>query len=143
LSQPEAPEGCGNGIATAPFNSIRSRPEQAQLPFLPEGAEPPLLRCCCAVAAARKRLTGIATRDRGEIEGLVEALLVELEPAAERLARAAAPGTPLFAFDDTWRQAEEIGALSRMPLHDGQRLDRVTGPSAGAAGAVVVLQRGE
>src|SRR5207245_10084918 len=71
-------------------------------------------------------------------------VLLELEPAAERPARAAAPRQALFSFDDAGRLAVQVCALLLRPRSaHGQRLQRVAGLQAGAAAGEVALERGE
>ena len=88
-------------------------------------------------------LPGIAARDGRAVEGRVEPLLVHVEPAAKRLARAAAPRAALDTLDDPRRLADDHRALARAAFEDGQRLERIARLDAGAADAVVPLQRGE
>ena len=57
-----------------------------------------------------ERATRIAPRDRRAVERRVERVLVEPEPAAQRLAGAAAPGPALLALDHARRLAEEVRA---------------------------------
>ena len=71
------------------------RPQETQLPLAPERAEPLLARRRRAVAAAGRGATGIAARHRRAVERRVERVLVELEPAAQRLPGPAAPRAPL------------------------------------------------
>src|SRR5262249_54460940 len=110
-------------------------------PVAPEGAQLLLRRRRCAVAAARRRLARVAAGDRGAVEGGVELVLVELKPAAESPAGAAAPRHPFHTLDLPGRPAEPIGALSRVRLHDRQRLERVACLRARPADAVVALER--
>src|SRR5262249_20993388 len=114
---------------------------QAQLPIAPKGAELLLRRGRRAVAAAGRRLARVAAGDRGAVEGGVELVLVELEPAAESPAGAAAPRQPFHALDLPGRLAEHVRALSRVRLHDRQRLERVARLRARPADAVVALER--
>ncbi len=60
-----------------------------------------------------RRAPGIAARDRGAVEGRVELVLLELEPAAQRPAGTPAPRQPFLSLDDAGRLAEEVGALAR------------------------------
>src|SRR5581483_4373313 len=119
------------------------RPEQAELPLAPERAQPLLGRRRRPVAPAGRRPAGVAARDRGAVERLVERGLVEVEPAPERPARAAAPRPTLDALEQTGRLADEVRELPRAPLEDRQRLERVAGLGARPAPAVVALERGE
>src|SRR5204862_7773370 len=68
------------------------RAQQLELPLPPEGAELLLAGRGRPVAAAARGPPRIAAGDRGAVEGRVELLLVETEPASQRLAGAAAPG---------------------------------------------------
>ena len=63
--------------------------------------------------AALRVLARVAARDRGAVEGRVELVLVELEPAAQRSAGAAAPRAALLALDDARGLAEHVRALAR------------------------------
>ena len=119
-----------------------TRPEQPQLPVEPEGAEVPLDWCRRAVAPPGWVPARVAAGDRGAVEGLVERLLVELEPAAERAPGTAAPRASLQALDDTGRLTDDQRDLTRAPLERRRRLQRVAGLGAGAAGPVVPLQGG-
>src|SRR5207253_2096709 len=87
------------------------RPDQQELPLSPEGAELLLARRRRPVASSRRGLSRIAACDRGAVERCVELVLLELEPAAQSPARAAAPGAALFAFDDAGRLAEHVCVL--------------------------------
>ena len=168
FSQPLAPDGCGSGIATRavelePPADALGEARQAEQPPDREAADgddqrrarsrraPTRARTRRAPARAasacgrrgRRRLPGVAARDRGAVEGRVELVLVQLEPAAQRLAGAAAPGAALLALDDPRRLAEHVRALAGAALDDRQRLERVAGLDARAADAVVALERGE
>src|SRR5919206_468960 len=83
----------------AAMRTARARPTQPQLPLAPEGAQLLLARRRRPVASAARRVPGIAARHRGAVEGAVELVLVHLEPAAQRAARAPAPGSTLLALD--------------------------------------------
>src|SRR5512146_256226 len=76
------------------------RLEEPQLRVTPALAEPLLLRRRRAVAASRACASGVAPRHRGAVERRVELVLVELEPAAQRLARTASPRAAFLALDD-------------------------------------------
>src|SRR5439155_24924331 len=119
------------------------RADDRELPFAPKGAEVLLLRRRRAVAAARRRLARVTAGDRGAVEGLVELVLLQPEPPAQRPAGAAPPRPSLEAFLDARRLAEEVGAL---PVERGdhrQRLERMAGLDAGPADAQVALERAE
>src|SRR4029453_2618185 len=73
----------------------QARTDELELPVAPERAELLLLRRWRPVAASARSASRVATRDRRTVERRVERVLVELEPAAQRLA--AAPG-PRGAF---------------------------------------------
>ena len=118
------------------------RADQPQLPFPPEGAEPLFFALGLAVAAFRV-LAGVAARDRSAVEGRVELVLVEPEPAPECLARAAAPGSALLAFDHAGRLSEHVGALAGVGLDDRERLDGESRLGTSAADPVVALERGD
>src|SRR5262249_35378780 len=93
--------------------------------------------------AAGRRLAGVAACGRCAVERSVELVLVHREPGAERLARAAAPGPALLAFDDAGRLTVEVRPLSCAALQDGARFEAVTGEDARAAAGVVPLERGD
>src|SRR5439155_23029112 len=117
--------------------------EEPELPVPPERAERLLEWGRRAVAATRRGVAGIATRHRGAVEGAVERILVELEPASQRLSGAAAPGSTLLPLDRARRLPEQIRALPSLPLEDGPRLERIAGFGARAAARVVPLQGGQ
>src|ERR1700759_582483 len=73
--------------------------QQLELPVAPERAELLLMRRRRPVAASGRRTARVAARDGGAVEGAVELVLGELEPAAQRPARAPAPGQPLLSLD--------------------------------------------
>ena len=116
------------------------RPQKAQLPLAPERAELLLVRARRPVAAPSGRAARVAARDGGAVEGRVELVLLELEPTAQRLPRAAAPGPPLFALDNPGRLPEHVGPLTLGALEHGQRLERIPGLSTGAADPIVALK---
>src|SRR5215468_10706810 len=95
----DAPQAEQPARCKAADRNDQSRPDQAQLPVAPEGAQFLLRRGRRAVAAARRRLARVAACDRGAVEGGVELVLVELKPAAESPAGAAAPRQPLQTLD--------------------------------------------
>src|SRR6266545_4268890 len=68
--------------------------EDLELRFAPQGAQVLLARGRRAVPAAGGRAARIAPRHRRAVEGRVELLLVQLEPAPQCLACAPAPGPP-------------------------------------------------
>src|SRR2546430_2749526 len=72
------------------------RPQDLELPVAPELAQLLLARRRRAVAASGRRAARVAARHRGTVESLVEGLLVELEPAAQRAACPAAPREPFL-----------------------------------------------
>src|SRR5690348_10366831 len=76
------------------------RAEKLELPAVPERAQVALARRRSAVAASGRGAARIATGHGRAIERRVERVLVQLEPAAERLPRAAAPGQTLLALHD-------------------------------------------
>ena len=117
------------------------RPQQLELPVAPELAELLLAWRRRAVAAARRRAPGVAAGDGGAVEGLVQLVALEPEPAAELLPGAAAPRQPLLAFDDPRRLAEEIRALAGVRGSDRPRLERVARLHARPAARVVTLER--
>src|SRR5581483_5638867 len=118
-------------------------PQQAQLVVAPQRAEPLLLGRRRAVAAPGRRASGVAARHRRAVEGRVELVLVELEPAAQRLSGATAPRPSFFALDDARRLAEEVRALALTGCDDRQGLERVAGLGACAADTLVALHRRE
>src|SRR5262249_45733550 len=76
--------------------------------------------------------------DRGAIEGGVELVLVELEPAPKRPARPASPGEAFLPFDGARGLPEDVRTLARVGLNDRERLERIPGLLAGSADAAVV-----
>src|SRR5581483_8452479 len=76
------------------------RTHELELPVAPELAEILLARRRRPVAASRRCPPRVAAGHRRAEERRVEGRLVELEPAAERLAGAAPPRQPLLALDD-------------------------------------------
>src|SRR5262249_27961321 len=96
------------------------RPEQAQLPLEPERAQLLLARRRHPVAGARRRAAGVAPGDGGAVERRVEGVVVEVEPAAQVLAGAAAPRSPLLALEHAGRLAVHVGALSLVALEHRQ-----------------------
>ena len=117
------------------------RPQQAQLPFEPEGAELALDRRRHAVTGAGRRPAGIAARDRGAVEGRVELVLVEVEPPAQRLPGTATPRSEFRSLDDPGSLAVDERALAEVPLQHRPGLERKPCLGAGAAAAVVGLER--
>jgi hypothetical protein len=142
LSQPLAPEGCGernqdrvvHEVALADALRERARAEQRvgceaadgddqlwteepELVLAPAGAEAPFGRCRRAVAAAAGPAR-ITPCDGGAIEGRVEGVLVELEPAPQRPPCTAAPGRALLTLDDPGRLTVEVRALRALAVHD-------------------------
>src|SRR4051794_38778615 len=118
-------------------------PQQVQLPLEPEPAQFLLPRGGHPVARARRRAAGIAARDGSAVEGGVEGLLVEVEPAPQVLSRAPAPGAPLLPLDHAGRLAVHVGALPLVAFQDRKRLQWIARFGAGAADAVVALEGGE
>src|SRR5947208_6963909 len=86
--------------------------EELELPAAPERAQLALAQSGRAVAASRRRAARIATRHGRAVESRVELVLVELEPPAQRLTGAAAPGEALGALDDPGRLAVHVCALA-------------------------------
>ena len=123
--------------------TISSGRSRRELPVAPELAELLLARRRRPVAAARRRPARVAARDRAAVERLVELVPVELEPAAQGGAGAAAPGPPLLALDDAGRLAVEVGALAAGGRAHRPRLEREAGLDAGPADGGVALERGE
>src|SRR5947208_694157 len=119
------------------------RAQEPELPLTPERAELLLARRGRAVAATAQGTSRIAAGDRRAVEGRVELLLVEAEPAAERPSRTASPGASLDAFDDTGSLPEDVRALAGTSLEDGHRLERISGFCARSARPVVPLERGD
>ena len=162
------PEGCGSGTATASpwpkdcptlasrlgnaeqlpdrepaHRDDQPRLHQPELPLAPERAQLLLTGGRSPVTAAGSRTTRIAASDRGAVERRVERVLVEPEPAAQRLAGPTSPWPALLALDHARRLAEEIRRLSHMPLEHRTRLDRKPSLRARTARTVVTLERGE
>src|SRR4051794_10452452 len=104
--------------------------EEAELPVEPERAELSLPGRRRAVARARGRAAGVTAHDGSAVERGIEGVLVEVEPAAEGLARAAAPRAALAALDDSRRLAVHVRALALVALEHGQRLEAVAGLGA-------------
>src|SRR5215470_14381825 len=119
-SEPVNPEQPLDREPTDRDDQLRS--QELELPVPPEGAQLLLARPRRAVAAAGGRAAGIAARYRRAVERLVELLLVELEPAAKRLACTAAPGSALLALDDARRLAVHVRALARVQIANRQGL---------------------
>ena len=120
------------------------RAQELELPVAPELAELLLAGRRRPVAAAGRRPARVAARDGGAVEGRVELVLVQLEPAPERLrrrgrARAAAP------------RPRRSRAPGRRCTRAGRRRPSTTGsdssgyPASTQARqrAVVALERGE
>src|SRR5207302_5034773 len=72
--------------------------DEAPLPVAPEPAELLLPGRGRSVAAAARRLARIAAGDGSAVEGRIELVLVEVEPAAQCPARTASPRAALFSF---------------------------------------------
>ena len=118
--------------------------QQAELFVPPALAEPLLLRRRRSVAAPGGGPARIAARDRRAVERRVELVLVQLEPAAQRLARPAAPRPALLSLDDPraparrgtraapsrGRSPEATRAGSRPRRRRGTPTDRASGPRA-------------
>src|SRR5687768_6990412 len=68
------------------------RADDLELPVAPERAQLALARRRRAIAAAGGWAARIATGDRGAVEGRVELVLLQLEPATQRSACTATPG---------------------------------------------------
>jgi hypothetical protein len=119
-----------------------ARAEQLELPVAPELAELLLARRRCPVAASGRSTPGIAACDRGAEERRVEGLFVEREPAAKRLASAAAPRQALFALDDAGSLSIHIRALCGERRTNWKRLEREARLDAGAAPRSVALHGG-
>src|SRR3954470_3188377 len=82
-----------------------ARTQQPQLVVAPALAGVLLARRGRAVAAPRRRLSGVAAGDRRAVERRVELVLVHREPAAQRLPGPTAPRPALRALDDPRRLA--------------------------------------
>src|SRR5439155_14724981 len=119
------------------------RPQELELPVAPELAQLLLARRRRAVAAPGRRAARVTPGHRGTVEGPVEGLLVELEPAAQRAACPAAPREPLLSLVDTWSLSVHIGALVVERRPHRRRLEWVPGLDARAAARQVALERGE
>jgi hypothetical protein len=116
------------------------RAQDPQLPIEPERAQLLLARGRDAIARSRRRSPRVAPGDRGAVEGGVERLLVEIEPAAQVLAGASAPGPPLLPLDHAGRLPVHVRTLVLVSLQNGQRLERIAGLGACAADTGVALQ---
>src|SRR5581483_5920297 len=117
------------------------RPDQLQLPAAPERAQLLLARRRRAVAAPGWRTPRIAARHRGTEERRVELVLAHVEPPAQRLSRAPAPGKPLLALDDAGRLPDHVRALVVQRRAHGERLEWEAGLDARAAAREVALER--
>src|SRR6266576_955101 len=94
------------------------RTHQLELPRAPERAQLLLVLRRGPVAATRGGAAGIAARNRGAVEGCVELLLLEPEPAPQRLTGAATPGSPFLALDDARRLAVHVRTLAGVDVAD-------------------------
>src|SRR5882724_2859194 len=117
------------------------RSQQLELPVRPERTELLLAGCGSAIAATREGTSWITPCHRRAIEGSVELVLLEVEPAAERLACAAAPRPPLLSFDHAGRLAVHVCALPEPLVQHRQGLEGKAGFNTGPAHAEVTLQR--
>src|SRR5580765_3948262 len=97
-----------------------SRMHELELPPPPELAEVLLGRSRRPVAAAARRRAGVAAGHGRAVERRVELVLVEVEPAAERASRAAAPRQPFEPLLLARRLSEDVCALAAVRLHDRQ-----------------------
>src|SRR5207248_2432019 len=88
------------------------RADDREFPLAPERAEVLLFRRRRAVAAARRRLARVTARDGRAVEELVELVLLEAEPRAQRAAGPAPPRPPFEALLDARSLTVEVGALS-------------------------------
>src|SRR2546423_11101547 len=120
-SDPGQPEQALDG--EPPDGNDQPRTENRELPFAPERAELLLARGRRAVAATGGSAPRIATGDGRAVERLVELVLVQLEPAPERLPRAAAPRSPLLSFDDPGRLAVHVRGLAGVHVAYGPRFE--------------------
>ena len=119
------------------------RTDDLELPLAPEPAQRLFVRRRRTVAASRGRPSWIAAGDGRAVERLVELVLLEREPAPQRLTRAAAPRPPFLALDDSRRLAVHVRALAGVDVPDRPRLERVPGLDAGTTAAEVALERSE
>lgn len=117
----------------------QARPQELELPVVPERAQLLFGRGWSAVAASRRWTAGVTARHRCAVERRVERVLVQLEPAAQRLPGAAAPRQALFAFDDAGRLAVQIRVLIRERRAHRERLERIASFGACAAAGQVAL----
>src|SRR2546428_6745974 len=85
----------------------------------------------------------IAARDGRAVEGGVDLVLVQVQPATQCVPRPAAPRSALLSLDDAGRLAVHVGPLAEMLVEYGERLERIARLDAGAADSQVSLQRGE
>src|ERR671924_669666 len=129
--------------AQAADDEDQLRADELELPLAPVGAELLLPRRRGPVAAPARRLPGIAAGDGGAVEGCVEVLLVQLEPATERPAGAAAPRQPLLALDGARRLPVDVRTLAGVRLDHRPGFEGVPGLDARAADAVVALEGGD
>src|SRR5215475_5808542 len=117
------------------------RVDETELPIAPEGTQLPLTWCRRAIAPPARCFARVAASHGRAVEGRIELVLIELEPAAQRPARASTPGQALQALVGARRLAEDVRALAFVRLDDRERLEREAGLHAGAADAVVTLER--
>ena len=95
------------------------------------------------VSATGRGSAGVAARDGGAEERCVEGVFVKPEPATQRRAGAAAPGSAFGSFHDSWRLAEEVCALACGRLDHRPRLEWKARVDAQPAAGEVALERGE
>src|SRR2546421_5703545 len=117
--------------------------QQLEFPVAPERAQLLLARRRRPVAPSGRSAPRVAARDGRAVEGGIKGVLVHVEPAAQRPAGPAAPGTPLLSLLHSGRLAEHVRPLARVRENDGQRFERVAGLGACAADSVVALERGD
>src|ERR1700746_808707 len=117
------------------------RSHDPQLPVTPKLAKLLLAWSGRAIPAAEKRPTRVTARDRRAVERRVELFLVELEPAAQRSARATAPRASFLAFDESRRLPVHVGALIDTFIADRPGLEGKSCFDARPAHAQVALQR--
>src|SRR5437867_8674663 len=99
------------------------RPQELHLPVSPERAQLPLPWRRRTIASSGWHASWIAARHRGAVEGGVELVLVQLQPAPQRLARTPPPGPALLTLDDAGGLAVEVRALVEVLIEHGERLE--------------------
>ncbi len=117
-----------------------SRPKETELAIEPTPAQLELGGRRPAVSSPSCVPSRIAAGHRAAVEGPVEALLVEFEPASKRPPGAAAPWAAFLRLDDARRLPDQQDGLVAS-LEHRRRLDGVAGVRTGPAPTVGSLER--